>query len=135
MVKKRSIKSYTLNSKLKLTLYKIFGFALLGLAFLGVFIPLLPTTPLVLLALYCFKRAAPHWEEWILAHPWVGPPVSRWRKEKTIAMQVKLLALAMMAASFGLSIWTLYPNPLCGFLAIIWLTLTIIVCRIKTTSV
>ena len=123
-----------MNSKLKLTLYKSFGFALLGLAFLGVFLPLLPTTPLVLLALYCFKRAAPQWEDWILAHPWLGPPVLRWRQEKTIAPRVKLLALAMITFSFGLSIWALYPNPLYGLLAIMWLGLTVMLCRIKTTS-
>lgn len=135
MVQEGTLNERSLNSQIKLTVYKGCGFILLGLAFLGVFLPLLPTTPLVLLALYCFKRGAPQWEEWVLDHPWLGPPVLRWRREKTIDPQVKIYAIALVTFSFGLSIWVLYPNPLYLLLALIWICLTTMLYRIKTTSV
>lgn len=69
---------------------------------IGIFLPLLPTTPFVLLAALCFARGSPRCEAWLLAHPRLGPIVRDWRASRAIPWHAKLLAWGMMAAT---SVW------------------------------
>ena len=55
----------------------------------GIFLPLLPTTPFVLLAAWCFSRGSVRWEAWLLAHPRFGPMVADWRARRAIPMRAK----------------------------------------------
>lgn len=82
-----------------------FGYLFLGLGFLGIFLPLLPTTPFVLLALYCFSRSHPGMKDWILRHPMLGPPVRRWRERRTVSRATVIMASGMLVTSFGISIF------------------------------
>lgn len=90
----------------------------------GIFLPLLPTTPFVLLAAYCFARGSPRWEAWLLAHPRFGRMVRDWRERRAIPLRVKQLAWTMMAIGAGSSWWLLrapwcwLPPLLC--LAVAW---------------
>jgi uncharacterized membrane protein YbaN (DUF454 family) len=65
-------------------LYYLLGWSFLILGILGAFLPLLPTTPFLLLALYFFSRSSPKWSAWILNHRVFGPPIHRWREKKAI---------------------------------------------------
>jgi uncharacterized membrane protein YbaN (DUF454 family) len=56
------------------------GALALATGVVGIFLPLLPTTPFVLLAAFCFARGSPRWEAWLLAHPRFGPLVRDWRE-------------------------------------------------------
>ena len=49
------------------------GAMALALGVIGIFLPVLPTTPFVLLAAYCFSRGSERWERWLLEHPQLGP--------------------------------------------------------------
>ncbi|HNW64597.1 MAG TPA: YbaN family protein, partial [Piscinibacter sp.] len=73
------------------------GAASLALGVLGIFLPLLPTTPFVLLAAFCFSRGSDRVEAWLLAHPRFGPMVADWRARRAIPMRAKQLAWVMMA--------------------------------------
>ena len=75
------------------------GGAALATGIIGIFLPLLPTTPFVLLAAFCFARGSPRWEAWLLAHPRWGPMVRDWRDHRAIPWRAKLLAWTMMAAA------------------------------------
>ena len=68
---------------------------LLGVA--GIFLPLLPTTPFVLLAAACFSRGSTRCDAWLLHHPRFGPMVRDWRQHRAVPLRAKQLALAMMA--------------------------------------
>ena len=68
---------------------------LLGIA--GIFLPLLPTTPFVLLAAACFSRGSTRCEAWLLNHPRFGPMVRDWRQHRAVPLRAKQLALVMMA--------------------------------------
>lgn len=97
---------------------------LLGVA--GVFLPLLPTTPFVLLAAFCFSRGSARWEAWLLAHPRWGPIVRDWRTERAVPLRAKQLATVMMAASSTWAAFTLssawrWAPALCCSVVAAWL--------------
>jgi uncharacterized membrane protein YbaN (DUF454 family) len=81
---------------------------LLGIA--GIFLPLLPTTPFVLLAAFCFSRGSRRVERWMLEHPRFGPMVRDWRTRRAVPRRAKQLASVMMALGCAWS-WWLLPSP------------------------
>lgn len=83
------------------------GAVALVTGFVGIFLPLLPTTPFVLLAAFCFARGSPRWEAWLLAHPRFGPMVQDWRARRAIPLRAKQLAWTMMAAGSAWAWWML----------------------------
>lgn len=82
----------------------------LALGAVGLFLPLLPTVPFVLLAAFCFSRGSERCERWLLEHPTFGPPVRQWREQRAVPLRAKRLAWVMMALSSGLAAWWL-PSP------------------------
>ena len=73
------------------------GVLALATGIVGIFLPLLPTTPLVLLAAFCFARSSTRCERWLLTHPRFGPMVRDWQARRAIPRRVKHLAWVMMA--------------------------------------
>jgi uncharacterized membrane protein YbaN (DUF454 family) len=69
----------------------------------GVVLPLLPTTPFVLLAAWCFARSSPRLHDWLLAHRLFGPLIANWRQHRAISRSAKRASLLSMAAVLGLS--------------------------------
>lgn len=102
------------------------GFVSLVLGLVGVFLPLLPTTPFVLLAAVCFSRGSTRCESWLLAHKQFGPMVRDWRATRAVPLRAKQFATAMMAlgsvtAGFQLPLrWAWLPAVCCAAVAI-WL--------------
>lgn len=84
-------------------LWFLFGVIALVVGVIGIFLPLLPTTPFVLLAAACFARGSRRVEAWLLAHPRFGPMIADWRRSRAIPMRAKKLAIAMMAVSSAIS--------------------------------
>lgn len=76
----------------------------------GIVLPLLPTTPFVLLAAFCFSRGSARCEQWLLTHPRFGPMVQDWRAHRALPLRAKQLATAMMALS-SIGSWWLLPTP------------------------
>lgn len=83
-----------------------FGFLATGLAILGAVLPLLPTTPFLLLAAFAFARSSPRFHDWLVNHPQFGPLIRNWRRDGSIDPRSKRLALAMMALALSSS-WLL----------------------------
>jgi uncharacterized protein len=84
------------------------GSLLLGIV--GIFLPLLPTTPFVLLAAFCFSRGSERCERWILQHPRFGPMVRDWREHRAVPLRAKQLAVAMMALGSAWAWWLMPPR-------------------------
>jgi len=80
------------------------GVVATGLAILGVVLPLLPTTPLMILAAACFAKSSPRLHDWLLNHRTFGPAIRDWRENRAIAPKAKRAALIAMAAAFALSL-------------------------------
>jgi uncharacterized membrane protein YbaN (DUF454 family) len=85
-------------------LFFVAGVAALALGIAGIFLPVLPTTPLVLLAATCFARSYRPFHEWLIAHRLFGPIVREWHEHRSIPYRTKLFAIGMMAVALGASI-------------------------------
>lgn len=85
----------------------ISGFISLGLAILGIFLPVLPTTPLLLLAAYLFSRSSRKHYDWLLQHPRFGPYITNFQEHKIIPRRIKVLSISMLWATILLSIFLL----------------------------
>jgi len=86
------------------------GLSLL-LGIIGIFLPVLPTTPFVLLAAACFARGSQRFHAWLLGHPRFGPLVYDWQVHRAIPLKAKCLALTMMWLSMGTTAWLMRARP------------------------
>jgi len=84
------------------------GALALGLGVIGIFLPLLPTTPFVLVAAFCFSRGCLRCEAWLMAHPKLGPTVRDWRAHRAVPLRAKQLATVMMIAGCAIA-WPSLP--------------------------
>lgn len=85
------------------------GLVFVALGFIGAFLPVLPTTPFLILAAACFARSSRRLEGWLLDHPRFGPTLRDWRLRGAIPPKAKLAALVGSVAGF-LLFW-LGGNP------------------------
>lgn len=79
----------------------ILGLLSLGLAIAGIFLPLLPTTPLLLLSAWCFFRSSPQLYEWLLNHPRLGEYIRNFRENRAIPLRVKVVSVSMVWLTLG----------------------------------
>lgn len=84
---------------MKKWLFKITGYAAVGLAFAGVFLPLLPTTPFLLLAAFCFSRSSPRMREWLFRNRWFGQYLCDYESGAGIPRVVKVSTIIILWSS------------------------------------
>jgi uncharacterized membrane protein YbaN (DUF454 family) len=77
-------------------IYNVGGGICVGLAFLGIFLPLLPTTPFLLLAALCFSRGSTRMHRWLKEHRLTGPILKDWEENRVIRPRVKRTAAIMI---------------------------------------
>ncbi len=82
----------------------------LFLGVLGLFLPVFPTTPFVLLAAACWSRASPRLHRWLHAQPRVGPMLEQWERHRAVPRKVKLLVTVLLLPSIAGSIWFLHER-------------------------
>lgn len=85
-------------------LYLGLGTAFVVLGGIGLILPLLPTTPFLLLAAACYARASSRFYNALLNHPSFGPLIVEWRRHRSIPWRVKITAIALMSATLASSI-------------------------------
>ena len=86
-------------------LYRTLGLAMVGLAIAGVFLPLLPTTPFLLVAAWAFARSSPRLEAWLRNHRQLGPFLSAWEERGAIPRWAKALAVVGVTSGWGMLAW------------------------------
>ncbi len=78
----------------------IIGWLAVALGTLGVFLPLLPTTPFILLAAWCFARSSPRFHQWLLYRSWFGGYLRHWQQYRAMPRGAKPRAIAMIVVTF-----------------------------------
>lgn len=96
--------SSQLPSRIRRGLLVVAGLVFTGLAAAGVLLPLVPTTPFLLLAAVSFARSSPRLYRWLLSNRHLGPYLEEWRRDRTIPRAAKRKAYLAVGLTFGLSI-------------------------------
>lgn len=95
------------NTGMRAALLRIVGFTLFGLGFLGMFVPLLPTTIFWILAVWAFAGSSPTWRQRILNHPKFGTAVGEFVDHQVLRRSGKCCAIVGIYGGLGLSAWLL----------------------------
>lgn len=85
-------------------LYYMAGLVFLGIGGLGVVLPILPTTPFLLLASYFFARSSPRLEAWLRRAPYFGPLIHDWEEHRGVRPRVKASAIAIVVLVIGATV-------------------------------
>jgi uncharacterized membrane protein YbaN (DUF454 family) len=78
------------------------GLFLVGIGFVGLIVPLLPTTDILILALPCFARSSVRRERWLLGRPRVGSPLCARRAEQAISRRANIAACVEMTDDYAI---------------------------------
>jgi uncharacterized membrane protein YbaN (DUF454 family) len=89
----------------KQRVYKPLGFLFLALGAAGLLLPLLPTTPFLLLAAWFFARSSQRWHRWLLDSDLFGPMIRNWESQRCISLGTKIVALCSMLVVGGASVF------------------------------
>lgn len=113
-------------------LLNLIGVIAVVLAILGIFLPLLPTTPFLLLASACFVRGSERLHRWLRNNRLFGEYLRNIEDKKGIPLKGKIITLLLLWGSLGYSIYTLRPLLLKGMLIALGITVSILILRMKT---
>ncbi len=92
--------------------YLCLGWVMVATGVVGAFLPVLPTTPFLLVALWCFSRSSPKLEAWLLSHPRFGGPLRNWRDHGAIPRRAKVAAVCLMSVSYAIFWFATEPSAL-----------------------
>lgn len=90
---------------MKRLLLIIVGWLAVTLATLGVVLPLLPTTPFLLLAAWCFARSSPRFHDWLLYRSWFGSYLRYWQEHRGLPPGAKSKAVLVIISTFAVSLY------------------------------
>jgi len=81
------------------------GLSFTALAFLGALLPILPTTPFLLLAAWCFAKSSPRLHRWLLESRLFGPLIRDWQRHRGVRLHVKVTAVGVVLAGVSASLY------------------------------
>jgi uncharacterized membrane protein YbaN (DUF454 family) len=99
-----------MSSKLKQKILLIAGTISVAIGVIGIFVPLLPTTPFLLLAAACYLRSSERFYRWLLNNRFFGTYVRNYIEGKGMPLRIKIYAIALLWGTIGLSIFLTAPN-------------------------
>ncbi|WP_285423323.1 YbaN family protein [Pseudomonas sp. efr-133-TYG-103a] len=108
------------------------GWLSVALGVVGIFLPVLPTTPFLLLAAACFARSSPRFYHWLVDHPRLGPWIRDYLQGNGIPLRGKVYAIGLMWLSIGFSCWLVPLVWARGFMLISAVLVTVYIVRQKT---
>ena len=117
---------------LKKKIYICVGLLALGLGIIGVFLPVMPTVPFLLVALFCFERSSKKYHDMILNNKYFGKVLKDYYEGKGLTISVKIKAILFLSCGIGFSIDKVQHLHLRIMLAVIWLGVTIHIILLKT---
>ncbi|MDL2312261.1 YbaN family protein [Bacteroidales bacterium OttesenSCG-928-B11] len=89
---------------MKKALFLTIGFISLGLGILGIFLPVLPTTPFLLLTAALFAKSSDRWYRKLISHPKLGPYILDFREHRSIPLRAKIITIGLLWITIGFSV-------------------------------
>ncbi|MDS9466829.1 YbaN family protein [Paracoccus sp. MBLB3053] len=86
-------------------LWLAFGWLALTVGLIGILLPVMPTVPFLLVAVWAFARSSPRIGARIMRHPRFGPPIRAWRKRGVVGRNAKIWATTAMTCGVAWSLW------------------------------
>jgi uncharacterized protein len=126
------IEKRTSRSRLVRFLLLGVGWLSVALGVVGIFLPVLPTTPFLLLAAACFARSSPRFYQWLVGHPRLGPWIRGYLDGKGMPLKAKVYAIGLMWVSIGVSCWLVPLVWVRGFMLICAVLVTVYILRQPT---
>lgn len=108
-------------------IWRVTALAALGVGLVGLAVPVLPTTPFLIVSAWAAGKGWPALERWLLAHRTYGPHIRNWRERGAIPRKAKAFATLMMVASAatllisGATMWLKIAAPAAMFIVAVWL--------------
>ena len=116
-------------------IYIATGSLFLALGVIGIFLPVLPTTPFLLLAAALFFKGSPRIYNWLLEHKYLGPYIRSFREERAIPLRAKIISVALLWITALHCVLFLFPYWwLKGMMALVTIGVTIYILSFKTRS-
>ena len=111
------------------------GVVLTGIAVVGIVVPLLPTTPFLLLAAACFLRSSDRLHRWLTTHRWFGPYIRNYQERRAITNRARVVALLLLWGTLGYTTFGVVSNlALRVLLLVIGLGCTLYILRLNTAT-
>ncbi len=96
-----------MRKRIKKYLLLVSGLLCLALGIIGAVLPILPTTPFLILALACFANSSPRFHQMLLNNRWFGAALQQWEESRSISRASKIKAMLMVVLTFSVSIGVL----------------------------
>ena len=109
------------------------GWTCVVLGLIGIVLPVLPTTPFLLLAATCFAKSSKRFHYWLLNSPLFGPIIRDWQEKRYIKKKVKVWALFVIVVTFSISIYVVPLDAVRVFLVVMLCLCLFFVGRLPTT--
>lgn len=107
----------------------------LGLGIAGIFLPVLPTTPFLLLTAACYANSSVRFYNWLMNQRHLGPYIRNWRIHGTIPLRAKIVAITLLVVTMGTSIVFFIPLlPVKILIGVIGAVVVIYLLRMPTTK-
>ena len=108
------------------------GSLAVGLGVAGIFLPLLPTTPFLLLAAYCYVRSSEPLYLWLIRNRWTGKPIRNYREGKGIPRKTKVFTILLLWGTLLSSGFLMETNAVRVFLILVGVVISIVILRLPT---
>ena len=118
MVKKSNQADVMSNKTLRYILV-IAGTVFLGFGLIGIFLPILPTTPFLLLAAACYARSSKKFYDWLMNNRWFGTYIKNYREGRGVPLKVKVFTISLLWITILASVFFIISNFLVELILII----------------
>lgn len=118
------------NPALRIFLLVLGGVSLL-LGIVGAFLPIVPTTPFVILAAWCFVRSSEKAHAWLYRQPVFGPALRNWDRNRAIARPAKIWAISMILISLSMAWWRVENSTVVVVITIVLVSVSIFIATRK----
>lgn len=121
----KELREFSTKNNMKKFILKLFGLLSLIFAIIGIFLPILPTTPFLLLSSFLFLKSSKKLHNWLIEHKIFGQYIKDFQQEKAIPVKIKILSVSML--------WLSIISSVIFFTDKIWLKILLITIAVGVT--